>query len=571
MNFWPGDRTTSITATANMSMTLATTWVRRGAAAQFPTKYQVDEAELGRISALARLQLEDAQADLHEAQTSETRRKDGSDDSDSDNGVPTGEASETTKSTKDVDDDDELKEYNLEDYDDDPVDEEGEKFALFGNVGSLSYHAPHEQDPYLVLPPGEQDSDDEREELQVLATDNLILAAKVEDEVAHLEVLVYEDESDNLYVHHDIMLPAVPLAVEWVDVPVGKDAGSRTSGSFVAIGTMSPEIEIWDLDVVDSMYPDAILGQEPSNAEQSGGTSSSKKKSKKKKKRAKANDEYHVDAVLALAANRQHRNLLASASADKTVKLWDLNTGKCAKSYTMHKDKVCALDWHPTESTILLSGSYDRTVIATDMRAPDATAPKWVVEADVERVRWDIHDPNFFFVTTEAGTVHYFDARKVPTSHESPSKPVWTLQAHDSPVSAFDINPSIPGLLATGSDDKKVKLWNVKDNIPGLVVTRNLEVGRIFSAQFAPDPEVAFRLSVAGSKGQLQVWDISTNPTVRTTFAHRVKLPETSGKERLIGVNQDSEDEDDEDEAGDEEGMGTGREARDGWESMDED
>lgn len=550
-------------------MTLATTWVRRGAAAQFPTKYQVDDAELGRISQLARLQLEDAREDLAEAQTSKTKNDDDSDDSDSENGVSTGEASGLNK-TPGGDDDDELKEYNLDDYDDDPVDEQGEKFALFGNVGSLAYHAPHEQDPYLVLPPGDQDSDDEREELQILATDNLILAAKVEDEVAHLEVMVYEDESDNLYVHHDIMLPAVPLAVEWVNIPVGKDAGSRTSGNFVAIGTMSPEIEIWDLDVVDSMYPNAILGQEPDTTQQNGEGNSSKK-SKKKKKKAKANDEYHVDAVLALAANRQHRNLLASASADKTVKLWDLNTGKCAKSYTMHKDKVCALDWHPTESTILLSGSYDRTVIATDMRAPDAIAPKWVVEADVERVRWDIHDPNFFYVTTEAGTVHYFDARIVPTSHDKSSKALWTLQAHDSPVSAFDINPSIPGLLATGSDDKKVKLWNVKDNIPSLVVTRNLEVGRIFTAQFAPDPEVAFRLSVAGSKGQLQVWDISTNPAVRTAFANRVKLPETDGKERLVGINQESEDDDDDDEDGNEGGMGTAREAQDGWESMDED
>ena len=551
-----------------MSMTLATTWVRRGAAAQFPTKYQVDEAELGRISQLARLQLEDAREDLQEAQTSKKSKENDSDDSDSDNGVPTGETSEPSKPTKSGGDDDDLAEYNLDDYDEDPVDEQGEKFALFGNVGSLAYHAPHEQDPYLVLPAGEQDSDDEREELQILATDNLILAAKVEDEVAHLEVLVYEDDTDNLYVHHDIMLPAVPLAVEWVNVPVGKDAGSRTHGNFVAIGTMSPEIEIWDLDVVDSMYPNAILGQAPDAADQNGESSSTKKKSKKKKKKAKSNDEYHVDAVLALAANRQHRNLLASASADKTVKLWDLNTGKCAKSYTMHKDKVCALDWHPTESTILLSGSYDRTVIATDMRAPDAVAPKWVVGADVERVRWDIHDPNFFYVTTEAGTVHYFDARVVPTSHDGPSKPVWTLQAHDSPVSAFDINPSITGLLATGSDDKKVKLWNIKDNVPSLVVSRNLEVGRIFTAQFAPDPEVAFRLSVAGSKGQLQVWDISTNPAVRNAFANRVKLPETTGKERLVGINQDDDDEDDDDE---EDENGGGGPAQDGWESMDED
>ncbi|KIY03877.1 uncharacterized protein Z520_00568 [Fonsecaea multimorphosa CBS 102226] len=550
-----------------MSMTLATTWVRRGVAAQFPTKYQVDEAELSRISKLARLQLEDAQQDLLDAQNS--KEADVSEDDDSDAGVPTGEASDTVKQpTADADD---LKEYNLDDYDKDPVDEQGQKFAMFGNVGSLAYHAPHEEDPYIVLPEGEEESEDEREELQILPSDNLILAAKVEDEVAQLEVFVYEDEADNLYVHHDIMLPAVPLCVEWINVPVGKDAESRSDGNFVAIGTMNPEIEIWDLDVIDSMYPNAILGQEPQEhpeeaAEQNGESSKAgKKKSKKKKKKARANDDYHVDAVLALAANRHHRNLLASASADKTVKLWDLKTGKCAKSYTMHSGKVCALDWHPTESTILLSGSYDRTVVATDMRAPDAAAPKWVVEADVEKVRWDIHDPNFFFVTTEAGTVHYFDAQSIPVSHDEPSKPVWTLQAHDGPVSAFDISPSVPGLLVTGSEDKRVKIWNVENNKPAMVISRNLEVGRIFSAQFAPDPEVAFRLSVAGSKGQLQVWDISTNPSVRKVFASRVQLPETDGKERLVGASLSDH------ESEDEEGEEAGEEAQDGWESMDED
>lgn len=430
---------------------------------------------------------------------------------------------------------------------------------MFGNVKSLAYHQPNEEDPYLVMP--EDEEDEERDELQILPTDNLLLAGKVEDEVAHLEVYVYEDQADNLYVHHDIMLPAIPLCIEWLDIPVGKNTEERTSGNFVAVGTMESDIEIWDLDVVDCMYPNAILGQ--------GGHEEDGEKSKKKKKKTKANDEYHVDSILALAANRQHRNLLASASADRTVKLWDLNTSKCAKSYTHHTDKVCSLDWHPTESTVLLSGSYDRTVVAADMRAPDAKA-RWGVDADVEAVRWDIHDPNFFYVTTDAGMVYRFDVRNVPNNPQE-SKPVWSLQAHDSSVSSFDINPSVPGFIVTGSTDKEVKVWNITDNKPSMVVSRKPDVGKIFSTTFAPDADVSFRLAVAGSKGTVQIWDTSTNGAVRRAFAERMPSLEGEVQERTVGVQADDEEES-EDEGGEGADAGAGEEGgRDGWESMDED
>lgn len=319
------------------SMITTTAWVRRGVAAQFPTKYEIDEEEMNRISKLARMQLEEAQGDLEAAregkdqdgETMEEDQKEEAQDAMEDD-------SEEKKGKTSFNDDEDLKEYDLDHYDSDEVDEDGEKITMFGNVKSLAYHQPNEEDPYLVIP--EEEEDEEREELQILPTDNLLLAGKVEDEVAHLEVYVYEDQEANLYVHHDIMLPAIPLCLEWLDFPVGAHTDDRTTGNFVAVGTMEPDIEVWDLDIVDCMYPNAILGQ--GGAELEGDM----KKAKKSKKKTKANDEFHVDSVLALAANRQHRNLLASASADRTVKLWDLNTAKCAKSYTHHTDKVCSLD-----------------------------------------------------------------------------------------------------------------------------------------------------------------------------------------------------------------------------------
>ena len=450
---------------------------------------------------------------------------------------------------------------------------------MFGNVKSLAYYEPGEADPYITMGPDEGPDDEEREELQILPTDNLLLVGKVEDEVAHLEVYVYEDEDDNLYVHHDIMLPAIPLCLEWLDVPVDSTGsspiGPDSRGNVVAIGTMDPDIEIWDLDTVDGMFPNAILGAGGGRTEMASEKEKKKKKKKKKKedkrKVPKPNDKHHVGAVQALAGNRQHRNLLASASADKTVKLWDLTTLECAKSYGYHTDQVCALAWNPAQSTTLLSGSYDRTVVWADMRAPDARQPRWGVESDVEALKWDPHDSNYFYVSTEAGCVHFHDSRSLPATPAA-TKPVWTLQAHDKAVSSFDINPAVPGFLATGSVDKTVKLWNTQASSggPSMVVSRDMDVGKIFSASFAPDAAVGFRLAVAGSKGAAVVWDTSTNAGVRRAFGDRVKVSNPDKVDRLVRASANdsdsSSDEGDSDKGGARAGGGA-----DGWESMDDD
>lgn len=524
------------------SLITATTWVPRGHAAVYPTRYVFDEEEYARISKSAKLELEDAKEDLEAARQAMSNASIG---------TAGGDAEATSLQ------DDELKEYDMENYDkdEDGESEEDDNAGVLGNIKSLAYHHDNAEDPYITLP--ENDSDDEeREELQILATDNLLLAARVEDEVAHLEAYVYDDSQDNLYVHHDVMLPAIPLCVEWLNA---KPNQPGETGNFAAVGTMEPDIELWDLDIVDGMYPTAILGAGEEQA-----TSKETIKKKKKVKANKANDAYHVNAVLSLAANRHNTNLLGSASADQTVKLWDITTCTCAQSYSHHTDKVCTIAWHPKQASVLLSGSYDRTIVAADMRAPTAKVPRWGVESDVEQVRWDPQVEHTFYVSTESGVLHCFDTRQLPATAEQ-SKAVWRLQAHDESLSSFSINPVVPGMFVTGSTDRQVKIWNVIEGKgPSMVVSRDLGVGKVFSTNFAPDEEIAFRLAVAGSKGAVQVWDTSTNKAIREAFATRVRLPETDGKERMISMAKDDEEDDEEEEA---ETAG----GRDGWESMEED
>lgn len=144
----------------------------------------------------------------------------------------------------------------------------------------------------------------------------------------------------------------------------------------------------------------------------------------------------------------------------------------------------------------------------------------------------------------------------------SKQKAVWLLQAHDAGISTFDVSPTHPGLFVTGSTDKLVKLWHVAPSQqgPSLVLSRDLDLGKIFSTQFGPDPEVSMRVAVAGSAGSIKVWDLSTSNAARKAFGVSGRAKETVEEGKVVGVTEVEDDEADEDEGDDEQD----------WENMDD-
>ncbi|KAG9031133.1 hypothetical protein FRB95_003107 [Tulasnella sp. JGI-2019a] len=554
-----------------------TAWVARGVAQQNPKTYDLDEKELERVSALARMNLEDARAEL--AQATETAQKfkgGGSDDEDEGaeaeadedgwvdepNSAAEGDGDgdvameDGVGDSKQIHEDDgshadELAEYKLDDYDHEEQ-ESGQKgtAGMFSNVKGLTYHADNADDPYITLK--DEEDDEEREELEVLPSDNLLVAAKTEDDVSSLEIYVYDESQDNLYIHHDILLPSFPLCLEWLDYVPGSSTDSGKSGNYVAVGTFDPEIEIWSLDVLESMYPDALLGRPDKSKEPDPPLVATKKKKKKGKKgppKPKTSAEHHIDAVLGISWNRSHRNLLASASADKTVKLWDLSrelTAPAVRSFDVHEDKVQAVQWNSLEPTVLLTGSYDRTVRTFDSRSPGSGVGA-KVPSDVEALRWDPWEGHAFYVSLENGLVLNFDARTLPSNLKSPCAARFTLQAHDSAASGLDVNTHIRGCIASGGTDGVVKVWNVNETNTkldvSLVTSRDLGVGKVFSVTWSPDDPLT--LAAAGSQARLQIWDVASNAAARKVFGD--KLPQRPWKERgnggLVGVVDDDDDE----------------------------
>ncbi|CAM9921529.1 unnamed protein product, partial [Laminaria digitata] len=268
--------------------------------------------------------------------------------------------------------------------------------------------------------------------------------------------------------------------------------------SYCAVGTFEPAIEIWNLDVLDPLEPTATLG----------GYKEKDKKPGKKARRRQTVPGSHTDAVLSLSWNREHRHVLASGSGDNTVKVWDITTQRCSATLTHHSDKVQGVAWHPVEATVIATVGYDRVLALLDARAPTKVTSHKLL-ADPECLLWNPHNPAQVLTGSEDGVVCCRDVRR-------PDSPVYSFTAHEKGVSSVSFTPLVPGMLATCSEDKTVRVWDVDADVPLQVSSKAMAVGRLFSLQY--DASSAFLLATAGSKGHVALWHSDEDEAISTRY-----------------------------------------------------
>ena len=155
---------------------------------------------------------------------------------------------------------------------------------------------------------------------------------------------VFNDDESSFYVHHDMLLPNYPLCLEWLSY----EPGNPNAANLCALGSMSTVIEIWDLDLVNCLEPAFKLGRKPKKAQL--------------KKKNNVDRIGHSKEVLDLAWNHEFQHILASASADKTVILWDIDEGVPHTVLKNFQKQVNCLKWNPIDYSSLLIGSSDRTL-----------------------------------------------------------------------------------------------------------------------------------------------------------------------------------------------------------------
>ncbi|KAI3640607.1 hypothetical protein MIR68_001485 [Amoeboaphelidium protococcarum] len=558
-------------------------WVGKGVANERAVKQELDDEEYQRICELTNMNLEDAKQQMEQSMT-QMADEDGDDntaqDYDASMGSDGAEQSDSDISVRDTDDIEEL--FDMKNYDQEVTTVEDQLFNPMGQ--DLKVFRPDGEDPYIKLDDQMADSDEEEDLVIDQKEDNLILVGKTEDDISVLECYVYNAHSDSLYVHHDLMLPSFPLCIEPVNFAgIKSQAGQENAPgitnngrNYCAVGTFNSEVEIWDLNVIDAMYPQMILGGQQQSKQVAEQLSKSKKKNSKsaKSKLSTKNSGQisgHSDAVLSISWNRYAQNFLVTGSADGRIILWNLASdennagGKVLNVYDrVHGgDKVSCVKFkdgwymkqagddknnqqHLSDASLLLTGGYDGRVCLLDVQKPVdiCLLCSYDLKSDVESISWDPFYPQRFVVGCDNGRIYVFDIDMKSGGGYMFGAPSLTIDAHSSSITSVDFNQHIPGMILTSSAvssaDGALKIWDIgvciQENNGGdseaqyvsgkkktaYLANRDTGAGKVLSASFCPDNP--FMIAVGGSSGQLSLWNVSESKAVREHF-HGRRLP----------------------------------------------
>ena len=178
-----------------------------------------------------------------------------------------------------------------------------------------------------------------------------------------------------------------------------------------------------------------------------------------------------------------------------------------------HEKEGYGLAWSPLKAWHLLSGAddgqicfWDLTEASTAMKkgattTAAATAVRSAHTSVVEDVQWHQHNEQLFGSVGDDQQLLIWDVRE-PADVTSSAVP----EAHSKDINCLSFSPYDPFLLATGSSDSTVKLWDMRNLKDSLHVLSG-HTKEVFQVQWAPFNETI--LGSCGADRRVHVWDIS--------------------------------------------------------------
>jgi WD40 repeat protein/energy-coupling factor transporter ATP-binding protein EcfA2 len=211
----------------------------------------------------------------------------------------------------------------------------------------------------------------------------------------------------------------------------------------------------------------------------------------------------HNDRVNSVSFSPDGKTL-ASSSADKTIKLWNVETRKEIRTLSGHKESVSSVSFSPDGKT-LASSSADKTIKLWNVETRKEIRTLSGHKESVSSVSFS-SDGKTLASGSDDWTIKLWDVET--------GKEIRTLAAHHEHGTSVSFSPN-GKTLASGSHDKTIKLWNVEtgEEIRTLIG----HTSSVLSVSFSSYGKT---LASASDDGTIKLWNVETGKEIRTLTGH---------------------------------------------------